>query len=393
MNQLLEGVRVLDLSNVLAGPFCGYQLALFGADVIKVESPDGGDLARQLGADPALNAQHMGTSFLAQNANKRSMVIDLKSEQGRQAFLALVEASDVVLENFRPGVMERLGLGHEHLRDLKPSLVCCAISGFGQDGPLAKSPAYDQIIQGRSGVMSITGDSESSPLRVGYPVCDTLGGLMAAFAISSALVRRGQTGEGAFIDVSMLDTAIASMGWIVSNLLIAGQPPVPMGNENFTASPSGTFSTGNGLLNIAANKQEQFEMLCDAVGAPHLKTDERFAKREARKLHRQALREALESYLRSADAATWEARLNKVGVPSGQVLSVADALAQPQVAERGLVTVMPLEGSGRSSINLTASAVLIDGVRPVPKLPPPRLGEHTTQVLNELGISAVVTRV
>lgn len=393
VKKLLEGVRVLDLSNVLAGPFCGYQLALFGADVIKVETPDGGDLARQLGADAALNAQHMGTSFLAQNANKRSVVIDLKSEQGRQTFLALLQTSDVVLENFRPGVMERLGLGHEHLRQLKPRLVYCAISGFGQDGPLAKVPAYDQIIQGRSGVMSITGDSESSPLRVGYPVCDTLGGLMAAFAISSALVRRGQTGEGAFIDVSMLDTTLAAMGWIVSNLLIAGQAPVPMGNENFTASPSGTFATGKGLLNIAANKQEQFELLCDVVGAPHLKTDDRFAQREARKQHRHALREALESCLQSADAATWETRLNQVGVPAGQVLSVADALAQPQVAQRGLVTQLPLEGSGRGSISLTASAVRIDGQRPEPTMPPPRLGEHTAQVLNELGISTVANGV
>lgn len=276
---------------------------------------------------------------------------------------------------------------------MQPHLIYCAISGFGQDGPLAKSPAYDQIIQGRSGVMSITGDSESSPLRVGYPICDTLGGLMAAFAISSALVRRGQTGEGAFIDVSMLDTTLAAMGWIVSNLLIAGQAPVPMGNENFTASPSGTFATGNGLLNIAANKQEQFEILCDVVGAPHLKTDGRFAKREARKRHRQALREALESCLRNAGAATWEARLNKVGVPAGQVLGVADALAQPQVAQRGLVTRLPLEGSGRASISLTASAVRIDGKRPEPTLPPPRLGEHTFQVLNELGISMVANGV
>ena len=389
MNKLLDGIRVLDLSNVLAGPFCGYQLALMGADVIKVESPDGGDLARQLGADAELNARQMGTSFLAQNANKRSVVIDLKSDQGRQTFMALVQASDVVLENFRPGVMERLELGHEHLRKVKPSLVYCAISGFGQDGPLAKAPAYDQIIQGRSGVMSITGDANVAPLRVGYPVCDTLGGLMAAFAISAALVRRGQTGEGAFIDVSMLDTTLAAMGWIVSNLLIAGQEPVPMGNENFTASPSGTFATGNGLLNIAANKQEQFETLCDVLGAPHLKTDQRFARREARKVNRQALREVLESCLQHADAATWENRLNQVGVPAGQVLSVREALEQPQVAQRGLVKELPFHESGRDTISLTASAVLIDGKRPEPYLAPPRLGEHTDQILGDLGISAV----
>jgi formyl-CoA transferase len=386
VNQLLEGVRVLDLSNVLAGPFCGYQLALMGADVIKVESPDGGDLARQLGADTELNAAHMGTSFLAQNANKRSVVVDLKNAAGRETFLALVHQSDVVLENFRPGVMARLGLGHEVLRREHPGLVYCAISGFGQDGPLAKAPAYDQIIQGRSGVMSITGGAESAPLRVGYPVCDTLGGLMAAFAISSALVRRARTNEGAFIDVSMLDSTLAAMGWIVSNLLIAGQAPVPMGNENFTASPSGTFATGRGLLNIAANKQEQFEALCDIVGAPQLKSDERFAQRESRKRHRQALREALEVHLQAGDAPTWEARLNQAGVPAGQVLSVAEALAQPQVAERGLVAQVPLPVKGRGHVSLTASAILVDGQRQAPRSPPPTLGQHTESVLRELGI-------
>lgn len=271
MNQLLKGVRVLDLSNVLAGPFCGYQLALLGADVIKVESPNGGDLARQLGADQELNANHMGASFLAQNAGKRSVILDLKSDDGKQAFLRLVESADVLIENFRPGVMDRLGVGYDTLAKINPRLVYAAISGFGQTGPLSHAPAYDQIIQGLSGLMSITGDSESSPLRVGYPLCDTVGGMTAAFAICAALVSRGQSEEGSFIDVSMLDSTLASMGWIVSNLLIAGKEPVPMGNENFTASPSGTFQCQDGLINISANKQQQFELLCDLIGDSALK--------------------------------------------------------------------------------------------------------------------------
>lgn len=387
MTHLLEGIRVLDLSNVLAGPFCGYQLALAGADVIKVEVPKGGDLARQLGAAPELNAEHMGTSFLAQNANKRSVTLDLKDPADKATFLELVRRSDVVLENFRPGVMKRLGLGYDELKEVKPGLVYCAISGFGQDGPMAHAPAYDQIIQGRSGVMSITGAAESAPLRVGYPVCDTLGGLMAAFAISSALVRRDRSGEGAFIDVSMLDSTLAAMGWVVSNLLIAGQDPIPMGNENFTASPSGTFQTGKGLLNIAANKQEQFEVLCDLLGAPHLKTDARFAQREARKVNRAALRSELEQYLQAAQAEVWEEKLNAAGVPAGRVLSVAEALNQPQVKERGLVTEVPLSAAGRESVHLTASAYRVNGQRYQPTSPPPRLGEHTTAVLTELGIS------
>ena len=190
------------------------------------------------------------------------------------------------IENFRPGVMNRLGLGYDDLRKVRPSLVYCAISGFGAEGPMKNAPAYDQIVQGLSGVMSITGDEACSPLRVGYPVADTIGGITGAFAICSALVRQASTSEGSFIDLSMLDSILATMGWVVSNYLIAGVAPRPMGNNNFTAAPSGTFKTGHGLLNIAANKQEQFEALATAVGRPDLVQDSRFMSRENRKKNR-----------------------------------------------------------------------------------------------------------
>src|SRR5882672_4635260 len=291
MAGLLDGVRILDLTNVLAGPFCCYQLAQLGADVIKVETPETGDLARQLGADPELNRRLMGASFLAQNAGKRSITLNLKHPKGREAFTRLVATADVVVENFRPGVMERLGLGYDRLKAIKPDLIYCAISGFGQDGPLRLNPAYDQIIQGLSGVMSVTGDAQSAPLRVGYPVADTMGGITAAFAISSALFRRERTGEGEWIDVSMLESTLVAMGWVVSNWLIAGVRPAPLGNENMTASPSGAFRTGAGLLNIAANQQQQFETLCELIGRPELMRDPRFAGREDRKRHRFELRQ------------------------------------------------------------------------------------------------------
>ncbi|MFC7517378.1 CaiB/BaiF CoA transferase family protein [Herbaspirillum sp. GCM10030257] len=385
MTTLLSGIKVLDLTNVLAGPFTGYQMALLGAEVTKVETPGSGDLARQLGADAGLNKENMGTSFLAQNAGKRSIALNLKSAAGKKVFARLVQQTDVVLENFRPGVMDRLGLGYDALRLINPGLIYCAISGFGQTGPLASAPAYDQIIQGRSGVMSITGDEATAPLRVGYPVCDTIGGMTAAFAISSALVRRERSGEGAFLDVSMLDSAIVTMGWIVSNQLIAGQAPVPMGNNNFTASPSGTFRTGSGLLNIAANKQEQFETLCQIVGRPQLIADPRFAARESRKQYRAALTQAIEDALSENTAAHWEEVLTTAGVPAGQVLSVEQALNQEQIAHRELLMHLPFNDGNRDSITVTRSGFKVDGNVTCVEQGPPRLAEHTTTVLQEAG--------
>ncbi|MDQ7842742.1 MAG: CaiB/BaiF CoA-transferase family protein [Armatimonadota bacterium] len=388
MDAPLEGVRVLDLTNVLAGPFCTFQLALLGADVIKVEVPGSGDLARQLGADPALNRALMGASFLAQNAGKRSVTINLKDPDGRKVFERLVVTADVLVENFRPGVMARLGLGYDRLSTLNPDLIYCAISGFGQDGPLSANPAYDQIIQGLAGVMDVTGDERSGPLRVGFPVCDTVGGLAAAFAIVSALRLRQREGRGCLLDVSMLEATLVSMGWVVSNYLIAGEVPRRSGNENFTASPSGTFRTGEGLLNIAANKQEQFEVLCREIGRPDLVTDPRFVDREARLRHRRELTAEVEAALARRSAAEWEERLNRVGVPAGRVLSVPEALAHPQVTARRLVQCFDnVAGIGRD-VAVTTTGVMLSGRRPEASTPPPRLGEHTDEVLQSLGLTA-----
>jgi CoA:oxalate CoA-transferase len=381
----LGGIRVLDLTNVLAGPLCAYQLALLGAEVVKVEAPGTGDLARQLGSAADLNARFMGASFLAQNGGKKSITVNLKTAQGKAVLRRLVKSADVLVENFRPGVMSRLGLGYEELRECNPSLVYCAISGFGQDGPLKDAPAYDQIIQGLSGMMSITGDADSAPLRAGYPVADSISGIVAAFAIASALVRRHGTGEGAFIDVSMLDSALLTMGWVISNYLIAGTEPQPHGNNNFTAAPSGTFRTRHGLLNIAANKQEQFEFLAKAVGRDDLITDPRFARRESRKQHRAALTEALEAALGAKTAQEWDLLFNELGIPAGCVITVPEALQSAQIASRGLLQTFDDVPGIERPITVARTGFKLSGGEPSASTPPPRLGEHTLEVLESLG--------
>jgi crotonobetainyl-CoA:carnitine CoA-transferase CaiB-like acyl-CoA transferase len=383
---MLAGVRVLDLTNVLAGPFATLHLALLGAEVIKIENPKDGDLARKLGIVPRFNEQLMGTSFLAQNCNKRSLTLNMKLPEGKEIFRALARGADVVVENFRPGVMERLGLDYAALAALNPRLVYCAISGFGQTGPDALKPAYDQIIQGLSGVMAINGDERLTPLRAGFPVCDTVGGLNAAFAIMAALYDRERTGEGQYLDVAMLDSIMPLMGWVAANLLIGGQQPVLMGNDNFTAAPSGTFRTRDGYINIAANKQEQWESLCDVMGLPELLTDPRFQRRDVRKANRKALTPLLEAKLAERPTAEWVDRLNARDIPSGAILGLEAALTQPQVAHRQSLRDVAIEGLGTYPLfGLTARFARTPGAITAP---PPRLGADTDAVLEELGVSA-----
>ncbi|MBM3568672.1 MAG: CoA transferase [Alphaproteobacteria bacterium] len=383
----LSGIRVLDLSNVLAGPFCGYQLARQGAEVIKIENPVGGDLARRLGGDPRMNARGMGLSFVAVNVTKRSVAIDLKHAEGREVFLRMVERADVVLENFRPGVMARLGLDYATLAARNPRLVYCAISGFGQEGPWAERPAYDQIIQGLSGAMSVTGDATSAPLRAGFPISDTYGGLTAAFAICAALLEARQSGRGRRIDLALMEATLATMGWVVSNYLNAGIEPRPMGNENFSAAPSGAFATKAGLLNIAANEDKQYRALCDLIGRPDLKTDPRFAERRARLDHRAALNREITAALAARDATEWEELLNAAGVPAGRIVTVPEALAGGQLADRGFVETIAMTGPDGQALRVTRPGFVQDGGFAQPS-PPPALGADTRVLLQEHGYDA-----
>lgn len=375
----LSGIRVLDLTNVLAGPYCSYQLMLLGAEVLKVEVPGQGDLARHLGSDPSLNKIGIGASFLAQNAGKKSVELNLKDPSDKAVFEDMVRGADVLLENFRAGVLARLGFGWPVLRELSPQLVYCAISGFGQTGPMVHAPAYDQVIQGLSGIMSITGTPETAPLRVGFPICDTVGGLMAAVVICAALAGRASTGKGCFLDVSMLEAAISAMGWPVSNYLVAGVPPEPMGHQNATAAPSGTFDTADGPLNISANQQEQFERLCREIGMPQLITDPRFSDLERRKQNRDALNDELNSALRGRTALEWEQSLTRVGVPAARILTVPQAVGLDQLAHRGFFTDLPYPDGSNKVLRVSGNGVLVDGGALRPETPPPLLGQHNEE--------------
>jgi formyl-CoA transferase len=327
----------------------------------------------------------MGTSFLAQNSNKKSITLNLKEEIAKEIFKKLVKTADVVVENFRPQVMDRLGLGYKTLNEINPKLIYCAISGFGQTGPDALKPAYDQIIQGLSGEMAVNGDERLNPLRAGFPVCDTVGGLNAAFAILAALFHKERTGEGQFIDIALLDSIMPLMGWVAANLLIGGQKPVLMGNDNFTAAPSGTFVTKDGYINIAANEQTQWETLTEVLGVPELKTDPRFQERDTRKANRKALTPILEEKLKTNPTEYWVDILNEKGVPSGAILQLDEALNSAQAKHRQVIREVEEKGIGNIKLfNLTAK---FDKTPGEINSPPPRLSANTEEILNNIGYS------
>ena len=389
MSLPLKGVRVIDLTAVISGPLCSYQLAMLGADVIKIEVPEIGDIARRLGPDEELNKKLMGVSFWALNAGKKSITLNLKHERGCEVLRRLLTDADVVVENFRPGTMKKLGFDYAALKQINPRIVYCAISGFGQDGPFSDRPSYDQIIQGMSGIMSVTGDETTAPTRVGYVVSDTMVSMSAAFAISSALYRQQKTGKGEMIDVSMLDSTLATMpAWLTSAYLNAGKIPAPLGNDNPASSPSGTFRTGDGFLNIVCNDNKQFCALCDAIGTPALKTDPRFVERPLRVRNRTELKALLEGALAAKGAREWDTLLNSAQVPAGLILTLPEVLAHPQIKSRELVKRFGHVASVDRDIAVTRLGFRLSEDLPDTDLPPPLLGENTNEVLGGIGYSA-----
>lgn len=386
MFQPLQGVRVIDLSQVLAGPYATYQLALMGAEVIKIEKPGEGDWTRRGGSMPELSARNMALGYLTHNCNKKSVTVDLKSPEGVELLRELVTSADVFVENFKPGVAERLGLGWDALRQLNPKLVYCSISAFGQDGPMRGRPAYDHVVQGMCGIMLTTGKPGDGPVKVGAPYIDYAAGMNAAMAIMAALRQVEQSGAGVQVDVAMLDTALMLMGSLVTQHLTTGWKPVQNGNEAWSASPSsGAFGTADGTLMLAANHDRQFENLCKAIGRSDILDDERWKSLTARLSNWRSLRETLEQTFLTRPANEWEDLLAVAEVPAGRVRTLDEILAHPQIAYRCLTSEMSFTVTDRT-VHVPALGFKIDGQAQTASRAAPELGADTDDVLAMIGV-------
>ncbi len=385
MNRPFDGVRIVDLTRVLAGPYSTYQLALLGADVVRVEQPGRSDFVRFGGGDPELAQAGLGPGFLAQNANKRSIAVDLKDPRGKDIVRKLATGADVLTENFRPGVMKRLELSAESLMELNPRLIYCAISGYGQDGPMAQRPAYDHVVQAVSGMMTTNADDDGRPRRVGFPMIDYVAGLSAAFAISSALFQREHTGEGQVIDVAMLDAAVAIMAPALAPFLQGITPPQRTGDRAASGSPfSGMFETTDGLLALAANAPPQAVALARDIGREDLIEDSRMAEWGRNSAFVDFVQDALTAAFATAPAAEWEERLGALGVPAGKVRGLAEIMESDQLAARGMIQTVDDPAIGRRHrVPGVGFKMARDGGGPA--TPPPRLGQDTDAILGELG--------
>ena len=385
MSRPFEGVRVIDLSHVLAGPFCAYQLAVLGAETIKVEPPGEPDQAREGGSDPDLNERRMGTLYLAQGANKRSITLDLKRGEGQEVLKRLAAGADVVIENYRSGALAALGLGYEDLKADNPALIYCSMTGYGQDGPKGEHTAYDQVIQAASGLMGVSGTADLTPLLVGAPVVDYASGTMAAFAVASALFQRAQTGEGQFIDFSMLDTALIMMASSVTAFLHDGTLPKPSGNKKSFAGNS-CYQTADGLLMLGAFNRRQHERLWRALERPDLAE---FSSWDAMAANREMLSAELARLLATRPAAEWETFFNERSVPAARVRSLAEALDQDQLDHRDTLLHTFDDAPGvEGPVTVPVAAFRYAHGGPSADSPPPEMGADTDAVLGEAGYGA-----
>jgi len=380
MTRPFEGIRVIDVTHVLAGPFATYQLAVLGADVIKVEHPDEPDQSRGAGTDKALNRRNMGTSFLTQASNKRSITLDLKREEDREILRQLVATADVFVENYRPGAFEALGLGYEALAAINPRLIYASFSAFGQEGPRGRQTAYDHVIQATSGIMAMTGTKDVHPVKFGSPAIDYATGMTGAFALASALLQRERTGRGQRIDMAMLDVAMILMSSHLTGYLRNGMHPQPHGNQNPHATNS-AYPTKNGLLMLGASNLRQQRRLWTVLERPDMikrTNDERDADRD---------REAalLSEILHTRTAQEWEEFFQARHVPAARVRTMGEALADPQLATRGVIHRHESAPGVEESFGVPLAAFTFAHGGPRIDKPPPALGEHNEEILAELG--------
>lgn len=386
--QAFSGIRVLDITRVLAGPYASYQLSLLGAEVIKIEPVKKGESTRwRSEGDAKLGDIGMSPSFLTQGANKQSLTLNLDSKEGQEIFLKLAATADVIVENLRTGSMAKRNIGYEQVCKVKPDIIYCSMTGYGQTGPKARYPAYDSVIQAAAGFMSITGTPESGPLKSGPPVVDYAMGMSGAYAISAALFQRSRTGTGQHIDISMLDSCMALMSSILTAYVNTGNPPGLRGNEAPSRSPaSTTFKTADGLLAIAINEQHQFVNLLKAIGLADMLLDERFKDAASRRNHTQILRDAIQGALLLDSAINWEPIINEAGVPAAKVLSVPEVMQSEQVMNRKFFgKFSQAQCDLDRDIQLPKAAFQFKTDGPSLRSPPPRIGGDTNLILKELG--------
>jgi crotonobetainyl-CoA:carnitine CoA-transferase CaiB-like acyl-CoA transferase len=372
----LDGIKVLDLSRVLAGPWCTQTLADLGAEVWKVESPGHGDDTR-IWTPPDVDGE--STYFMCTNRSKQSVAVNLKHPQGQALVRALAEKADVLVENYRLGALKKFGLDYETLSQVNPGLVYCSISGYGRTGPRAAEPGYDFVIQAESGLMSITGEEDGEPMKLGVAITDLITGMNAGQAVLAALLVRQRTGRGQLIDLALLDGALNALANIGMGYVAAGHVPERFGNAHPTVVPYQIVSASDGRFALAVGNDTQFAALCSVLGREDLAVDERYRTSRARVLNRKTLLPALQSVLATRPRAHWLEKIRAAGVPAGSVRTVPQALDAPEVEARGLIADTPDARHGR--VRLMRSPLALRGTPPREPVAPPRLGEHTDQVL------------
>lgn len=372
----LKGIRVLDLTRVRSGPTCVRQFADWGADVIKIETP----------VDSAqLGGPRSGPDFQNLHRNKRSLTLNLKSPEGIEAFRKLAKTADVIVENFRPGVKARLGIDYETLSADNPGLVYASISGFGQDGPLAARPGFDQIAQGMGGLMSITGAPGQGPMRVGIPIADLCAGLFAAQGILIALMERAQSGKGQWVQTSLLQAQVFMLDFQAARFLMDGDVPGQAGNNHPTSIPTGVFKTKDGHMNLAVAGQDIWKRFADALGREDWKDDDRFATAQARSEHRDALGAEIEEITVSRTTAEWIDIMTEAGVPAGEINDIGQVFANPQVQHLGLA--QPVNSQERGPTHVVGQPIMMSRTPSHIAAPPPLAGQHSADILQEIGYS------